>query len=136
MNKMCGYSNTLALMDYNEAKGDGSKLRVLPCDAIKKYSEDKPAPTNSSGWYLPSVLELKYVCWEQGAQAQGTTGLEKLNEQAKVTGGTLFGSSGYWSSTENSYDRYHAWYVLFGNGRVYYDRKDSGAFRVRPLLAF
>lgn len=134
-NKMCGYSNTLALKAYNTKKGDSNGLRVLPCDAIQQYSKDKPAPTNSSGWYFPSVMELKYVCWGQ-EKGQGTTGRNNLNAQISVSGGSPFDSGYYWSSTEHSSHSSLAWRVDFGNGRVSGGNKDSYAYRVRPLLAF
>lgn len=137
-NKMCGYSNTLALVAFNAAN---ASPHVLPCDAIQEYSKRKPAPANSSGWYCPSVMELQYVCWGQG-QEQGIIGRNYLNAQiGKVSGGNQIGidryHNSYWSSTEYGYKYYIAWYVNFGSGRVgYSDPKYSDAFPVRPLLAF
>lgn len=134
-NIMCGYSNTLALKAYNTKKGDGNGLRVLPCDAIEQYSKDNPAPANSSGWYFPSVMELKYVCWGQG-QGQGVAGRDNLNPYINKVSGTQFVSGIYWSSTEDSYDSYSAWGVAFDDVYVGYGIKDYNAFCVRPLLAF
>ena len=135
-NKMCGYSNTLALKAYNTKKGDSNGLRVLPCDAIEQYSNNNPAPANSSGWYFPSVMELKYVCWGQGKNG-GTAGRNNLNTQIGVSNGSLFVSDGYWSSTETSGTSGSlAWRVNFVDGYVYFDDKRGYAFRVRPLLAF
>lgn len=136
--KRCGYSNTLALKDYN-AKMYSSKVgstdgyRVLPIDAIEQYAVENPAPANSSGWYFPSVMELKYVCWGQG-NSQSTSGRNNLNTYISKVGGIVFGY--YWSSTEYSDRSYYAWFVDFGSGNVDISNKSTIACRVRPLLAF
>ncbi len=140
--KRCGYSNTLALKDYNAKKynsavGSNNGYRVLPIDAIKQYAVENPAPANSSGWYFPSVMELKYVCWGQG-NGQSASGKDKLNPYISKVGGTVFGYDNYWSSTESSGYSGYAWYVNFYLGSVYDGNgdKDRKAYRVRPLLAF
>lgn len=137
-NKMCGYSNTLALTEYNQAMAKNaatSDYLVLPCKAIQQYSPS--APANSSGWYLPSILELKYVYLGQGQQVQGTTGWEYLNTKIdKITGGTPFDGNGYWSSTEDDLCNYFGWYVIFRTGAVGYNNKHLEICQVRPILAF
>lgn len=139
--KRCGYSNTLALADYNAGKyGSGvsgnNGYRVLPVDAIREYADAHPAPANSSGWYFPSVTELKQVCWGQGNDS-GTSGKRMLNTQIGKVGGTTFGYDDYWSSTERSGYSYYAWYVDFNRGRVYYyGDKYGDTYLVRPLFAF
>lgn len=143
--KMQGYANTIALKEYNkyvESKsedgyGPESSKRVKPVKGLDAFETAHPAPSNSSGWYWPSVYELKYVCWGQD-NGQGTTGKNMLNTQIqKVSGSNVFGSDYYWSSTETSDDSNYAWYVDFGLGYVSYDgSKSINAYRVRPLLAF
>ena len=143
--KMQGYANTIALEKYNkyvESKSDDgygpeSNKRVKPVKGLDAFETAHPAPSNSSGWYWPSVYELKYVCWGQD-NGQGTTGKNMLNTQIqKVSGSNVFGSDSYWSSTESSFYSYGAWYVYFSNGNVYYyGDKGYNAYRVRPLLAF
>lgn len=142
--KMQGYANTIALEEYNKhvegGTGDGygpnGSKRVKPVKGLATFQTEHPAPSNSSGWYWPSVYELKYVCWGQG-NGESTNGKNMLNRQiGKVGGGNTFGSAYYWSSTESGHGR-NAWYVYFGGGSVdgngdkYYN-----ACRVRPLLAF
>ena len=41
----------------------------------------------------------------------------------------------YWSSTENSYYSYNAWYVDFRDGGTYSNLK-NGTYDVRAVLAF
>ena len=142
--KMQGYANTIALKEYNkyvESKSDDgygpeSSKRVKPVKGLDAFQNSHPAPSNSSGWYWPSVCELKYVCWGQGNE-RGTIGKDMLDTQLKKAYGNVFGSGLYWSSTESSYGRGYAWCVTFFSGNVYGDgSKYSNAYRVRPLLAF
>lgn len=142
--KMQGYANTVALEEYNKyiENPDNNKnqnLRVKPIKGLAAFQTAHPAPVSSSGWYWPSVCELKQVCWGQGGKSQSTSGKSMLNPQIGKVGGTIFVGDYYWSSTENSYYSYTAWYVYFGDGRVDYNGgKDDNDFtpRVRPLLAF
>lgn len=138
--KWCGYSNTLALTDYNAGMygsrvSTNDRYRVLPIDALQAYAAAHPAPANSSGWYWPSAFELGYVCWGQGSDGQGSTaGKDMLNTQLAKVGGTIFGDNFYFSSTEKGVF-WSAWGVSFGDGYSGSGDKDS-AYRVRPLFAF
>lgn len=112
----------------------------MPIYALANFEKKYPAPENSSGWYWPSVCELKYVCWGQG-NSESLKGKGMLNTQIEKVGGTIFGSDYsngvYWSSTEGSSYSYYAWYVSFSSGYVhYFGYKGNESFRVRPLLAF
>lgn len=142
--KMQGYANTVALVEYNkyvesqigEGYGSDGNKRVKPVKGLAAFQDAHPAPSNSSGWYWPSVCELKQVCWGQGVTSESTSGKSMLNPQIGKVGGTTFGGDYYWSSTERSDSRY-AWYVGFYLGNVaIYGNKGSDAYRVRPLLAF
>ncbi|MFK2114526.1 fimbrillin family protein [Bacteroides fragilis] len=142
-NKMQGYANTIALKEYNkyvEGKDgngygkDGNK-RVKPVKGLDDFKGAHPSPSNSSGWYWPSVCELQYVCWGQGNE-QGTNGRIMLNTQiGKVSGDVFDNYESYWSSTERSSS--HAWCVYFNLGSMEYSgQKYYAPYRVRPLLAF
>lgn len=135
--KMQGYANTKALEGYNaseRATGEKSGYTVLPIGLIQTYADAHPAPASSSGWYFPSVKELKFMCWGQNASG-GTDGKKKLNEQfGKITGGSSLQSDNYWSSAENG-SRW-AWYVGFNDGGVHVYYKNSDSYWVRAVLAF
>lgn len=142
--KMQGYANTIALKEYNkyvEGKdGDGygkdGSNRVKPVKCLDAFETDHPSPQNSSGWYWPSIEELEYVCWGQGATKRGISGMEMLNTQIEKVRGELIEKTFYWSSTEGSYF-YSAHCVNFNGG---YENSGGGKherpYRVRPLLAF
>ncbi|WP_044266049.1 fimbrillin family protein [Bacteroides timonensis] len=144
VDKYQGYANTAALKAYNESSNvqNNSDLKVLPITAIEQYSKDYPAPTNSSGWYVPSIMELKYMCWGQGAASASTAGRELLNSQFDKADGTKFvsfRSEGYWSSSEDARYNQHAWGVAFINGNVGGGVKNltnSDELWVRALFAF
>lgn len=144
-NKMQGYANTIALKEYNkyvEGKDgngygkDGNK-RVKPVKGLDAFETVHRSPSNSSGWYWPSVCELQYVCWGQGNE-QGTNGRIMLNTQiGKVSGDVFDDNELYWSSTERSDYSSHAWCVYFNLGSMGYSgQKYYAPYRVRPLLAF
>lgn len=134
---MQGYANTKALEGYNasgRATGSNSGKTVLPIGLIQSYAGVHPAPASSSGWYFPSVKELKFMCWGQNASG-GTEGKKKLDEQfRKITGASSLQSYDYWSSTERAYD--WAWGVDFGNGSVSNGTKYYDSYWVRAVLAF
>lgn len=136
-NKMQGYANTKALEGYNasgRATGGNSGKTVLPIGLIRSYAGAHPAPASSSGWYFPSVKELKFMCWGQNASG-GTEGKKKLDEQfGKLTGASSLQSYRYWSSTESGSS--WAWRVDFGNGNVSDYDKDRNSYWVRAVLAF
>ena len=144
--KMQGYANTIALKEYNnyveseseDGYGPEGNKRVKPVKGLDAFQNSHPAPSNSSGWYWPSVYELQYVCWGQGNR-HGIKGWnEILNPQIqKVRGSNVFGTFGYWSSTEVSDNSNYAWWLNFRVGNVNYNGyKDGPIYRVRPLLAF
>ena len=144
--RMQGYANTIALEEYNKyventANSKNQNLRVKPVKGLAAFEEAHQAPSNSSGWYWPSVYELRYVCWGQG-NGRGTNGRDMLNRQiGKVGGGNTFdeaiNGAIYWSSTERGNLSGYACYVSFYKGYVYNNSyKYERTYRVRPLLAF
>lgn len=54
-NSMIGYNCTDAIRKFNKANPE---YAVLPVEKLESFSMTHPAPSNSSGWYLPSIKEL------------------------------------------------------------------------------
>lgn len=139
--KMQGYANTMALKEYNKyiENTDNNKRQtflVKPVKGLATFETVHQAPPNSSGWYWPSIKELKYMCWGQD-NVQGTAGRNMLNTQIGKIGGNGFIEDYYWSSTEINGVKQRAWAVYFYTGRLdNYRNKVNDAYRVRPLLAF
>lgn len=136
--KMQGYANTKALEGYNKSSRvttENPRREVLPIGLIRSYAGAHPAPASSSGWYFPSVKELKFMCWGQNASGQSTDGKKMLDGQfGKITGASSLQSGYYWSSTEDVY--VWAWGVGFYNGYVYSGTKYDSSCWVRAVLAF
>ena len=94
------------------------------------YEYSYPAPTNSSGWFLPSAGQCQHWIYERN---------ELLSSVRKATGDNDYVWKGwYWSSSESYYGPSSvAYYAEFYDGSNYvgFDNKDSYNF-VRACLAF
>lgn len=101
--KYQGYSNTKALTAYNNnIRTSTPASLILPIESILAYRQATPAPVTSSDWYLPSVMELKYMLWGQGqAQPQTGAGRKLMKEQLlKIDQSYYLSGQPYWTSTE------------------------------------
>ena len=155
-----GYSNSLKFHEFvnkNENKEAGWEMKHFPaalaCEtygnrttdrdgnpADGKYDWQKPlaAPKNTSGWFLPSCGQLRYLYQNRSVLSARMTDVKNstptdcgYKEYIKWFSTSLY----YWSSTEYSRYPYDAWYVDFGNGGTYCNRK-SNTLDVRAVLAF
>lgn len=104
-------------------------------NAASNYGNTVAVPSGSSGWYLPNLNELKYICWGNNS-SQSTSGknnLDTLFGKLSDSSANVFGDGNYWSSTES--DSYGACYVGFVNGYAGWYSKDFNR-SVRSSLAF
>ena len=93
--------------------------------AVVDYETKVKAPTNSSGWFLPSIGQMWNVYQNRTSLFDGKTGVSGLQWDW------------YWSSSESYYDpASDALYVYVYYGDVSYNRKDHRDCYVRPVLAF
>ena len=112
--------------------------------AMVKQEELHAAPGTSSGWFLPSAYQLKYI-WDTFNPESSEDALidNKLAALAELgLGAKMYVMDAeYWSSTERSGSaENYAHYVIFdysnmNPGRIDYWYKYY-AMRVRPMLAF
>ena len=93
--------------------------------AVVDYETKVKAPTNSSGWFLPSIGQMWNVYQNRTSLFDGKTGVSALQRDW------------YWSSSEdyNSPADY-ALYVTVSRGDVLNLNKFSSDSYVRPVLAF
>ncbi|WP_044269954.1 fimbrillin family protein, partial [Bacteroides timonensis] len=85
--------------------------------AASNYGNTVAVPSGSSGWYLPNLDELKYICWGNDS-SQSTSGKNNLNtlfDKLSDSSANAFGEVGYWSSTEGD-GRGRAGFVYFPDG--------------------
>lgn len=101
--------------------------------AVSDYGNMVATPSGSSGWYLPNLDELKYICWGNNS-SQSTQGKVDLDGQFnKLDSGNadIFVNYYYWSSTESG----GGYVVYFSTGKA--QRVSSyDSNRVRSSLAF
>lgn len=141
MDKIQGYANTIALREYNKAiegnSGKSQNLRIKIIDGLDDFIGTHVAPTNSSGWFCPSVYELKYISLGQDNE-KGSIGREMLNTQFSKVGGKYdkFGNIDYWSSTEHSAQLAKKVYFGINSADISWNNKVSQPHVVRPILAF
>ena len=144
INFILGYQNTLILRAYNvycKSIGSGNKV-VLPVDALDTFAADSgnQAPSNSTGWFLPSPKELHILCYKDVDDIEAKWDIdtrEIVNNSLNVAGGETFAYNYYyWSSSEFAGFLAHAFIVNFRNSNVISDSKYYKTFRVRAVCAF
>lgn len=138
MNYILGYQNTVVLRAYNTycQNNDKSDYIVRPVAAIGNFAKDYPAPTNSTGWFLPSPKELHILCYKDVDNIYNNSGVETyniVNSSLTAAGGDHLYGNWYWSSGE--YSSSYAWGVDLGNGDVLGNVKTSYNY-VRLVFAF
>lgn len=128
------------LRAYNEYCQKNNKLDyiVQPVAAIDEFAKAYPAPTNSTGWFLPSPKELHILCYKDvddiaDYDSEGTETRDIVNSFLTAAGGDGLKDYFYWSSGEYSYRS--AWYVTLVNGNVYSNNKTYNSY-VRLVFAF
>lgn len=138
LNKLRGYNNTQAIRAYN-ANGSNTD-KVLPVQIIDSWAASNTAPTNSSGWYLPSEKELTLLCgrdvndlWLNNSGGIGMRNIVNASLGKIGSPATIIPSGYYWSSSESSNSR--IWCLHFSSGATLYTEKTS-ACNIRPILAF
>lgn len=138
--KMCGYSNTKALKEYNSSDNViiNPTLKVLPIDLIDRYAANNQAPISSSGWYFHSIKELTYMCFsDQNRELKGRT---MLDIQFSKAGGRKFDwpEFNYWSSTEiaGNPDKASAVNFFHGYEQDPLQPKNQRSWTIRAILAF
>ena len=145
LNNMNGYSNTRTMREWNKIY-PSNDFQIM--DGIKKFEQSTPAPSSSSGWFLPSLKELSILCSgiSSGTLSAGTnygvTMRDKMHSSLNnVSGSSKFVSSGgtrvYWSSTGVGQGTHAS--VLFDNGNIRTDIASNDVNNKRSarlILAF
>ena len=144
INYILGYQNTKILKAYNESLSDDKSANtVLPVSLLDEFSNDNPAPANTTGWFIPSEKELTLLCGVDSDDVYknqfGTSTKEAMNGILTSLGTNYahtFGDNYYWSSSERADNEKFAFYVYFYNGFVNYDLKDGVTACVRAVCAY
>lgn len=134
--RACGYSNTQALIAYNEANPDNKVLVV-------EHAPSVTLPSSTSGWYVPSYEELgrmvaAYETIKDKFTEAGGLAPDATRPSWDIGNGGSADTYRYWSSTESSSSSSWACvYQFFGGGTGYTNQlKSKGHYRVRYIFAF
>ena len=156
-----GYSNSLKFHEFvnkKENKKAGWEMKHFPAalacetygkrtldedgyDANGKYDWQQPlaAPSNTSGWFLPSCGQLTYLYQNRSVLSTRITEVKNstpanciYRDKIKWFSRSLY----YWSSTDMWYYPNDAWSVDFYRGSSYYYFNKSKMHDVRAVLAF
>ena len=141
INYILGYQNTKILKAYNASLASSSKETVLPISLLVDFSEQNPAPANTTGWFIPSEKELTLLCGVDSDnvyeyQFGGTTKtalnqiLSSLDSYANV-----LANNDYWSSLERANEDESMFTVLFDYNRVSSKQKRTKGY-VRAVCAY
>lgn len=136
-----GYSNTKAIemkaiSKAGELKDDATNNYPAAYYATIVYEQENPAPESSTGWFLPSAYQLKYIYNHH----------DEFNEQfEKIEGGVpVYGRDAiYWSSTEHYAQngcRYWANMVNLDSANItpgYISNQNKNkTYQIRSILVF
>ena len=131
----CGYSNTKALKEYNEANPDSKVLIVEHAPAVT-------LPEGTSGWFVPSYAEIlllvqAYETVSANLAAAGGTALEATRPNWDIGNGGSADTYRYWSSTESPSSSSWACGTQFFDGAGLTNlTKTRSYYRVRYVFAF
>lgn len=131
INSILGYQNTKILKAYNDQCAEDN--RVLPIVSLATWEQSNPAPTNTTGWYLPSEKELSLLCGNDVenlfiTKKPGTDNKDFIND---ILGGLSSSyklqEAYYWSSTECTSANNYYFSFMIDSGRMshYEKRLDS-----------
>lgn len=93
--QILGYNNTRVLQEFTRSYN--STEYQITFENLKTFSDENPVSNVTTGWYIPSVQELKIL----DNLEEGTT-LAVCNNYLFKYGGVQFKATRYWSSTESS----------------------------------
>ena len=134
--RACGYSNTQALIAYNEANPDNKVLVV-------EHAPSVTLPSSTSGWYVPSYEELgrmvaAYETIKDKFTEAGGLAPDATRPNWDIGNGGSADTYRYWSSTESSGSSSWACaYQFFSGGTGYTNQSKSKTYyRVRYIFAF
>lgn len=138
LNNIQGYNNTEAIKAFNSSSSE----TVYVVEEVIQYRKEVAAPTNSSGWYVPSIKELTLL---RGKDVNNIfvnyadyTNYALINRKLDLIGADILGlgdSFSYYSSTERDYFRVHGVYIWKGD-LLPLGKTPNSASYVRFSLAF
>ena len=131
LDKALGYNNTQVLRAYN---AENPETAVDVCTALDEFAAAHPAPAGTSGWYIPSVKEVSYMCYganDNAWMASGTDNMNIMNTKIEAAGLSKITWSNMASSSEISTDSAYAY-----QSRYVGNPDKTADFTLCPVFAF
>ena len=131
LDKALGFNNTQVLRAYN---AENPETAVDICVALDEFAAAHPAPAGTSGWYIPSVKEVSYVCYGANDNAwmvSGTDNMNIMNTKIEAAGLSKITWSNMASSSEISADMAYAY-----QSRYVGNPDKTADFTLCPVFAF
>lgn len=133
INKIYGYQNTIVLRAYNEYCTKNNRKNFIAQNAVglEEFAANHPAPSHSTGWFIPSLKELHLLCYMDVDDIYDS----KLHKPARVAtrdvvnssllaaNGTPFIEGYYRSSSEYAEDCLYVYIVYFSYGSAFQNLK-------------
>ena len=131
LDKALGFNNTQVLRAYN---AENPETAVDVCVALDEFAAAHPAPAGTSGWYIPSVKEVSYICYganDNAWMASGTDNMNIMNTKIEAAGLSKITWSNMASSSEISTDMAYAY-----QSRYVGNPDKTADFTLCPVFAF
>ena len=132
INKIYGYQNTIVLRAYNEYCTKNNRENFIARNAVglEEFAADHPAPSHSTGWFIPSLKELHLLCYmdvddiyDMSHEPARVATRDVVNSSLSAANGEPLKRAYYRSSSEYAEDYLYVYIVYFSDGSAYQNLK-------------
>lgn len=133
INKIYGYQNTIVLRAYNEYCTKNNRKNFIAQNAVglEEFAANHPAPSHSTGWFIPSLKELHLLCYmdvddiysDKLYKPARVATRDVVNSSLLAANGTPFIEGYYRSSSEYAEDCLYVYIVYFSYGSAFQNLK-------------
>ena len=132
INRIYGYQNTIVLRAYNEYCTKNNRGNHIARNAVglDEFAAYHPAPSHSTGWFIPSLKELHLLCnrdvddiYDMSHETARVATRDVVNSSLSAANGTALKGGYYRSSSEYAEDCLYVYVVYFRDGSAFQNLK-------------
>lgn len=132
INRIYGYQNTIVLRAYNEYCTKNNRENFIARNAVglDEFAAYHPAPSHSTGWFIPSLKELHLLCnrdvddiYDMSHETARVATRDVVNSSLSAANGTALKGGYYRSSSEYAEDCLYVYVVYFRDGSAFQNLK-------------
>ena len=132
INKIYGYQNTIVLRAYNEYCTKNNRENFIARNAVglEEFAANHPAPSHSTGWFIPSLKELHLLCYmdvddiyDKSHEPARVATRDVVNSSLLAANGEPLKRAYYRSSSEYADDYLYVYIVYFSDGSAFQNLK-------------